>query len=180
MPTASNNGAVCHTCAFAECGLTLGLKRKIKDKKPRRLTSTGGASGITTPSSHQANCHYCLSATSDGLLPSIAHTPYVPPHPARRTPYHLCTLLLLPHVDPTAKLSLSHGSIERDASDVRKFCARTCSGGGVCGVKAIRVVVAVLHAWLAYVLGSFNLLAVGISLLSRHGLPRVRGSYQRL
>ena len=45
----------------------------------------------------------------------------MPPHPARGTPYHRYVLLLLPHGDPTAKLSLPNGPLERDAFNVREF-----------------------------------------------------------
>jgi large subunit ribosomal protein L35 len=62
-----------------------------------------------------------LSATKAGLLPSASHTPYLPPHPARGTPYHRYVLLLLPHEDPNAKLSLSSGPLERNDFDVRSF-----------------------------------------------------------
>jgi hypothetical protein len=35
--------------------------------------------------------------------------------------HHRYVLLLLPHEDPTAKLSLPNGPLERDAFDVREF-----------------------------------------------------------
>ncbi|KAH8977882.1 PEBP-like protein [Lactarius akahatsu] len=89
---------------------------------------------------HWLQPNISLSATSAGLLPSIAHTPYVPPHPARGTPYHRYVLLLLPHADPTAKLSLPPGPLERDAFDVRKFVqdhALGTNGGGAFMWRAV-------------------------------------------
>jgi len=82
---------------------------------------------------HWLQPNITLSAESAGLLPSAAHTPYLPPHPPRGTPCHRYVLLLLPHEDPTTKLSLPLGSLKRDAFDVRKFvqehALRTDSGG---------------------------------------------------
>ncbi|KAI9437002.1 PEBP-like protein [Lactarius indigo] len=89
---------------------------------------------------HWLQPNISLSATSAGLLPSIAHTPYVPPHPARGTPYHRYVLLLLPHADPTAKLSLPPGPLERDGFDVRKFVqehALETDGGGAFMWRAV-------------------------------------------
>jgi len=89
---------------------------------------------------HWLQPNISLSATSAGLLPSIAHTSYVPPHPARGTPYHRYVLLLLPHADPTAKLSLSPGPLERDAFDIRKFVqehALGTNGGGAFMWRAV-------------------------------------------
>jgi large subunit ribosomal protein L35 len=74
-----------------------------------------------------------LSATRAGLLPPASHTPYLPPHPARGTPYHRYVLLLLPHEDPNAKLALPPGPLERNDFDVRSFARehtlRTDGGG---------------------------------------------------
>jgi len=81
-----------------------------------------------------------VSATSAGLLPSAAHTPYLPPHPARGTPYHRYVLLLLPHEDPTLKLSLPPGPLERDAFDLRRFVqehALRTDGGGAFMWRAV-------------------------------------------
>ncbi|KAH9075593.1 PEBP-like protein [Lactarius deliciosus] len=47
-----------------------------------------------------------LSATFAGLLPSIAHTPYVLLHPAWGMSCHRYVLPLPPHVDPSAMVSL--------------------------------------------------------------------------
>ncbi|KAI9510695.1 PEBP-like protein [Russula earlei] len=81
-----------------------------------------------------------LSATSAGLLPSAVHTPYLPPHPAQGTPYHRYVLLLLPHEDPTKKLSLPPGTLERDSFDVRRFTqehALRTDGGGAFMWRAV-------------------------------------------
>lgn len=89
---------------------------------------------------HWLQPNITLSATSAGLLPSAAHTPYLPPHPARGTPYHRYVLLLLPHEDPTLKLSLPPGPLERDAFDARRFVqehALRTDGGGAFMWRAV-------------------------------------------
>ena len=81
-----------------------------------------------------------LSATSAGLLLPTAHTPYIPPHPARGTPCHRYVLLLLPHADPAAELSLPPGPLERDTFDVRDFVkehALRTDGGGAFMWRAV-------------------------------------------
>ncbi|KAI0258257.1 phosphatidylethanolamine-binding protein [Gloeopeniophorella convolvens] len=70
---------------------------------------------------HWLQPNITLSATTAGLLPPAAHTPYVPPHPAKGTPYHRYALLLLPHAEPTTKLSLPSGPLERDNFNLREF-----------------------------------------------------------
>ncbi|KAI0005281.1 phosphatidylethanolamine-binding protein [Russula compacta] len=89
---------------------------------------------------HWLQPNITLSATSAGLLPSAVHTPYLPPHPARGTPYHRYVLLLLPHEDPTVRLSLPPGPLERDAFDVRSFVqehALRTDGGGAFMWRAV-------------------------------------------
>ncbi|KAH9958667.1 phosphatidylethanolamine-binding protein, partial [Lactifluus volemus] len=89
---------------------------------------------------HWLQPNITLSATSAGLLPPSAHTPYIPPHPARGTPYHRYVLLLLPHADPAAKLSLPPGPLERDTFDVRDFVkehALRTDGGGAFMWRAV-------------------------------------------
>jgi len=89
---------------------------------------------------HWLQPNIALSATSAGLLPPASHTPYLPPHPARGTPYHRYVLLLLPHEDSTAKLSLPSGPFERDAFDIRGFVqkhALRTDGGGAFMWRAI-------------------------------------------
>ena len=81
-----------------------------------------------------------LSATKAGLLPPASHTPYLPPHPARGTPYHRYVLLLLPHEDPNAKLSLPRGPLERNDFDIRSFAqehALRMDGGGAFMWRAV-------------------------------------------
>ncbi|KAH9963506.1 phosphatidylethanolamine-binding protein [Russula dissimulans] len=67
------------------------------------------------------------------LTPICCTYPLSSPHPALGTPYHRYVLLLLPHEDPTLKLSLPPGPLERDAFDVRRFvqehALRTDEGG---------------------------------------------------
>ncbi|KAI0063088.1 PEBP-like protein [Artomyces pyxidatus] len=61
-----------------------------------------------------------LSATTPFPLPMPnAHVPYVPPHPARGTPYHRYVLLLLPHATPAARVD--PGQVERRGFNVREF-----------------------------------------------------------
>ncbi|KAI0307390.1 phosphatidylethanolamine-binding protein [Multifurca ochricompacta] len=89
---------------------------------------------------HWLQPNITLSATTAGLLPSASHMPYIPPHPARGTPYHRYVLLLLPHANPGAKLSLSPGPLKRDAFDVRKFVhenALRTDGGGAFMWRAV-------------------------------------------
>jgi len=82
---------------------------------------------------HWLQPNIILSATKAALLPPASHTPYLPPHPARGTPYHRYVLLLLPHEDPNAKLSLPSGPLERNDFDLRSFVRehslRTDGGG---------------------------------------------------
>lgn len=81
-----------------------------------------------------------LSATKAGLLPPASHTPYLPPHPGRGTPYHRYVLLLLPHKDPNAKLSLPRGPLERNDFDIRSFAqdhALRMDGGGAFMWRAV-------------------------------------------
>lgn len=48
-----------------------------------------------------------LSATtSSPSVPLDAHTPYVPPHPQRGTPYHRYVLLVLPQSSPTEPIDI--------------------------------------------------------------------------
>ncbi len=81
-----------------------------------------------------------LSATKAGLLPPASHTPYLPPHPARGTPYHRYVLLLLPHGDPNVKLSLPSAPLERSDFDLRSFVqehALRTDGGGAFMWRAV-------------------------------------------
>jgi large subunit ribosomal protein L35 len=81
-----------------------------------------------------------LSSTKAGLLPPASHTPYLPPHPARGTPYHRYVLLLLPHEDPNAKVSLPSGPLERNDFDLRGFVrehALRTDGGGAFMWRAV-------------------------------------------
>ena len=67
-----------------------------------------------------------LSATYRPPLQTLnTHTTYVPPHPQRGSPYHRYTLLLLPHTDPTARVTIPPLSNEaRVGFDLRSFCAK--------------------------------------------------------
>ena len=60
-----------------------------------------------------------------------AHTPYIPPHPARGTPYHRYTVLLLPQTDRIKVPQLSEA--ERLGFNVREFVEKyqlRLDGGG--------------------------------------------------
>ncbi|KAF8525130.1 phosphatidylethanolamine-binding protein [Hysterangium stoloniferum] len=53
-----------------------------------------------------------------------SHTPYIPPHPQRGTPYHRYVLLLLPHLNPTQKLTIPvFTDQQRLGFDLREFSA---------------------------------------------------------
>jgi large subunit ribosomal protein L35 len=64
-----------------------------------------------------------LSALSSTWIPDLdTHTPYVPPHPQRGTPYHRYTTLLLPQQSPTNEISVPVLSAkDRCGFDVRAF-----------------------------------------------------------
>ncbi|KAI0274001.1 phosphatidylethanolamine-binding protein [Russula aff. rugulosa BPL654] len=89
---------------------------------------------------HWLQPNITLSSTKAGLLPPASHTPYLPPHPARGTPYHRYVLLLLPHEDPNAKVSLPSGPLERNDFDLRSFVrehALRTDGGGAFMWRAV-------------------------------------------
>ncbi|KAI0044081.1 PEBP-like protein [Auriscalpium vulgare] len=76
--------------------------------------------GSFTTFLHWLHPNITLSANTPFPLPAPnTYTPYIPPHPARGTPYHRYVLLLLPHASPNAVIS--PGPIERQGFDVRKF-----------------------------------------------------------
>lgn len=64
-----------------------------------------------------------LSALSSSLIPDLdMHTPYIPPHPQRGTPYHRYTTLLLPQQSFTDEISVPVLSEkDRCGFDVRVF-----------------------------------------------------------
>jgi len=64
-----------------------------------------------------------LSALSLSWIPDLdTHTPYIPPHPQRGTPYHRYTTLLLPQQSPTNEISVPVLSQkERCGFNVRGF-----------------------------------------------------------
>lgn len=66
-----------------------------------------------------------LSASASGPLPALTHTKYIPPHPQRGSPYHRYCLFLLPHKEPTAKISLPPTTDEaRLGFNLREFCEK--------------------------------------------------------
>ncbi|TFY74954.1 hypothetical protein EWM64_g9057 [Hericium alpestre] len=82
---------------------------------------------------HWLQPNVTLSPSSTLPLPlATTHTPYIPPHPARGTPYHRYVLLLLPQASPTERIHVPTG-LERCGFDVRKFIEeyglRTDGGG---------------------------------------------------
>ncbi|KAA1475448.1 PEBP-like protein [Dentipellis sp. KUC8613] len=82
---------------------------------------------------HWLQPNVTLSTSTTTLNLPTTHTPYIPPHPARGTPYHRYVLLLLPQSSPTERISVPTG-IERLGFDVRKFVEEhglRVDGGGV-------------------------------------------------
>lgn len=73
-----------------------------------------------------------LSATFAGLLPSIAHTPYVPPHPAWGMPSSCFAT-----TDPTAKVSLPPAHSSEMVSTYEGLC-RNMHLGLMAGVRLCR------------------------------------------
>jgi len=54
-----------------------------------------------------------------------SHTPYIPPHPQRGTPYHRYVLFLLPHLNPTQKLTIPvFSDQQRLGFNLREFSAK--------------------------------------------------------
>ncbi|THH11337.1 hypothetical protein EW146_g8082 [Bondarzewia mesenterica] len=69
---------------------------------------------------HWLQPNITLSTNTSLPLPLTAtHTPYIPPHPARGSPYHRYILLLLPQSSPTERIRVSQ--IERRGFDLRTF-----------------------------------------------------------
>ncbi|KAF4605629.1 hypothetical protein EYR40_004416 [Pleurotus pulmonarius] len=82
---------------------------------------------------HWLQPNISLSATTQSrLLDLNTHTPYIPPHPQRGTPYHRYVLLLLPQSDPTKPLEIPIvADSDRLGFDTRSFLQQW----GLDGVK---------------------------------------------
>ncbi|KAI0358822.1 PEBP-like protein [Trametes cingulata] len=67
-----------------------------------------------------------LSAfTSTPTVPLNTHTPYVPPHPQRGTPYHRYVLLMLPQASPTEPIDIPvYEEADRLGFNFRAFAAQ--------------------------------------------------------
>ncbi|KZT24701.1 PEBP-like protein [Neolentinus lepideus HHB14362 ss-1] len=67
-----------------------------------------------------------LSASSTGPFTfRDSHTPYIPPHPQKGSPYHRYVLLLLPHPNPTETLNIPAPTVQERADfDSRAFMER--------------------------------------------------------
>ena len=77
-----------------------------------------------------------LSSQSSELTLSTSHTPYVPPHPQRGTPYHRYVVLLLPQQSPTEPIEIPAIPKEKRLGfDLRRFAEKYGlhgdKGGGV-------------------------------------------------
>ncbi|KIP02565.1 hypothetical protein PHLGIDRAFT_111938 [Phlebiopsis gigantea 11061_1 CR5-6] len=86
---------------------------------------------------HWMHPNITLHAFSQNPVPLTGtHTPYVPPHPQRGTPYHRYVLLLVPQASPTERIKIPAISMEqRLGFDYRAFAANhgldASKGGGV-------------------------------------------------
>jgi hypothetical protein len=61
------------------------------------------------------------TATTELTLPT-SHTPYIPPHPQRGTPYHRYAIFLLPQQSPTEPIEVpAFGDADRLGFDLRAF-----------------------------------------------------------
>jgi len=77
-----------------------------------------------------------LSCATRSIEIPEAHTPYIPPHPQRGTPYHRYVLLLLPQPSPTESISIpTLSDVDRLRFNVREFTTQYgldgSTGGGV-------------------------------------------------
>lgn len=74
-----------------------------------------------------------LSCATRSIEVTQGHTPYIPPHPQRGTPYHRYVLLLLPQPSPAEPISVPALS-DRLHFNVREFAAQHgldgSAGGG--------------------------------------------------
>ena len=66
-----------------------------------------------------------LSCATQSIEIPEGHTPYIPPHPQRGTPYHRYVLLLLPQPSPTEPISIpALSDADRLRFNVREFTAQ--------------------------------------------------------
>lgn len=85
---------------------------------------------------HLLQPNISLSATSPSPISlTSAHTPYIPPHPQKGTPYHRYAILLLPQSNLTEPIDVpSISNADRLGFDFRKFSAQYgldgSNGGG--------------------------------------------------
>jgi len=73
-----------------------------------------------------------LSCITRSIEISEGHTPYIPPHPQRGTPYHRYVLLLLPQPSPTESIRVPTLS-DRLHFNVREFMTQHGLEGGTGG-----------------------------------------------
>ena len=113
------------------------LTQKTRASRP---TSTGSSeypviSIITRALTAFHRPNVPLSCTTRSIEIPGGHTPYIPPHPQRGTPYHRYVLLLLPQPSPTEPISVpALSDADRLRFNVREFTAHHgldgSTGGG--------------------------------------------------